>query len=171
MGKSKFDIFISLGSNIEPEHHIKDAVVRLRESCGPIICSSFYRSPPVGFSGPDFINCVVQGKSGLSPVSLRAWLKECERSAGRRHSNKLESRELDLDLLLYGDQIIELGDLVIPRPGMLDCAYVLGPLAEIAPELTHPVTGCTFAFHWRGLSEKLDCNTMIEPIESAICTR
>lgn len=164
MHRHEFDIFASLGSNIQPEQHIKEALAELRKNCRPILCSSFYSSPPVGFSGPDFINCVVRGKTSLSPLSLRAWFKQCERNAGRLKPGKLESRKLDLDLLLYGDKIIDSEGLVIPRPGMLECAYVLGPLAEIAPEVAHPITGHTFGFHWEKLSEKLDQHTKITRI-------
>ncbi|MGH8224598.1 MAG: 2-amino-4-hydroxy-6-hydroxymethyldihydropteridine diphosphokinase [Gammaproteobacteria bacterium] len=142
------DIYIAIGSNIEPERHVPAAITDLDAAYGPLVCSTLYRCAPVGFAGPDFINCVVRGKTDLPLAPLREHLKTMERLAGRDHSSRSAARELDLDLLLYGEEVIESEGFIVPRPDILDYAFVLRPLAEIAPEAMHPTTGRSFAWHW-----------------------
>lgn len=143
------DIYIAIGSNIEPEKHVPAALSALDAAYGPLVCSLLYRSPPVGFEGPDFVNCVVRGRTDAAPALLREHLKTLELLAGRAHSGRFATRELDLDLLLYGREVIEDDGFVVPRPDILDYAFVLHPLAEIAPDLIHPATGRSFAWHWK----------------------
>jgi 2-amino-4-hydroxy-6-hydroxymethyldihydropteridine diphosphokinase len=142
------DIYVGLGSNIDPQRHMSAALQALSRDYGPLTVSTLYRSEPLGMEGPDFINAVVGFASDVSLDALRARLKTLERESGRDHAAKLAGRELDLDLLLYGDQTIGTGELVIPRPDVLDYAFVLRPLAEIAPTKLHPVTGRGYAWHW-----------------------
>ena len=157
------EIYIAIGSNIEPERHVPAALAALDAAYGPLVCSSLYRSAPIGFSGPDFVNCVVRGRTDAAPAFLREHLKTLELLAGRAHSDKLITRELDLDLLLYGEELIEGDGFIIPRPDILDYAFVLRPLAEIAPAAVHPKTGRSFAWHWAHFEgEKVP----LEPITS-----
>ncbi|MGH8162523.1 MAG: 2-amino-4-hydroxy-6-hydroxymethyldihydropteridine diphosphokinase [Gammaproteobacteria bacterium] len=146
---AEHEIYLSIGSNIAPERHIPAALAALEAAYGPLVVSPWYRSAPVGFEGPDFINGVVRGRTGDGFARLRERLKRLERRAGRDQSKRLATRELDLDLLLFGDEIIEEDDFAIPRPDILEYAFVLRPLAEMAPEATHPATGRSFAWHWR----------------------
>jgi 2-amino-4-hydroxy-6-hydroxymethyldihydropteridine diphosphokinase len=97
-------------------------------------CSSLYRTDPVEATGPDFINAVVAINTRLTAVELLGQLQRLEHSAGRQRSYKNAPRTLDLDLLLYGDSCINSPVLVVPHPRMFERAFVLVPLAEIAPE-------------------------------------
>lgn len=142
------EIYIAVGSNVEPERRVPAALSALESSYGPIVRSTLYRSAPVGFEGPDFINCVVRGRTDSEFAALREHLKALERLAGRAHSGRLATRELDLDLILYGREVIENDGFVIPHPDILEYAFVLCPLAELAPEGVHPQTGRSFAWHW-----------------------
>lgn len=140
--------YIGIGSNIEPLRHIPSALRALRERFGALACSPAYRSPPLGFEGADFINCVVRIDTGLAPDKLVACLKGLESDAGRRLLGTHRSRELDLDLLLYGGLVLRDGALRLPRSDVLDYAFVLRPFAELAPDLVHPLTGRSLAWHW-----------------------
>jgi len=143
------DIYLGLGSNIEPQRHVSEALQVLSHHYGPLTVSTLYRSEPLGMAGPDFINAVAGFTSDVALDALRARLKAVEREAGRDHSKKLVGRELDLDLLLYGQETISGRGFVVPRPDVLEYAFVLRPLAEIAPVGRHPVTGRTYAWHWQ----------------------
>lgn len=145
-------VYIAVGSNVEAERHIPAARSALVETYGPVKCSSFYRSAPLGFEGPDFVNCVVRFRTVSAPEELTRHLKALEQRAGRRAAGANASRELDLDLVLYGDEVIERADLILPRPDVLEYAFVLRPLAELAPDLVHPLTGRTLRWHWAHFS-------------------
>ncbi|HEX5314303.1 MAG TPA: 2-amino-4-hydroxy-6-hydroxymethyldihydropteridine diphosphokinase [Gammaproteobacteria bacterium] len=143
------DIYIAIGSNIEPARHIPAAVAELARFYAPLARSPAYRSRALGFDGPDFVNCVVRGRSNASAATVVARLKELERAHGRREDDAIGSRALDLDLILYGTEVIAGPTLTVPRPDILEYAFVLRPLAELAPHLAHPQTGRDFAWHWR----------------------
>ena len=140
--------YIGVGSNIDPQHHVPVALRALRTTFGTLDRSPAYRSPPLGFEGADFINCVVRITGCLDVTALIAKLKALESSAGRQTRATSRSRELDLDLLLYGDGIIHRDGIALPRPDVLEYAFVLRPLAELAPAFPHPVTGRSLAWHW-----------------------
>lgn len=145
---SKITAYIGIGSNIEPEHHIERALAELKAHHGAVRTSTLYRVPAVGFAGADFINGVIAIETTAGIEALVDELKNLELAAGRKRSDGMGSRELDLDLLLYGDQVIHRDRLVLPRPDILKYAFVLRPLAELAPETVHPATGETLAWHW-----------------------
>ncbi len=147
---NEIEAYIGIGSNIEPEVHVDRALAALEKSLGPIAVSPLYRSPPVGFEGDAFINGVVRVTSHAGLDALIEDLKALEKKSGRnRHVSGMGSRELDLDLLLYGDSILRRDGLVLPRPDILQYPFVLRPLAELAPARLHPETGQTFAWHWK----------------------
>ena len=100
--------------------------------------SSLYRSAPVEASGPDFINAVVALETALAPDALLAELQRIERAAGRERPYRNAPRTLDLDLLRHGDAAIDTPTLALPHPRMRERAFVLLPLAEIAPALVAP---------------------------------
>lgn len=95
--------------------------------------SSLYRTAPVESMGPDYINAVVEVSTGLSPQELLLELQQLEQAAGRERPHRNAPRTLDLDILLYGDACVDSPTLVIPHPRMMARAFVLVPLAEIAP--------------------------------------
>jgi 2-amino-4-hydroxy-6-hydroxymethyldihydropteridine diphosphokinase len=95
--------------------------------------SSLYRTAPMESSGPDYINAVVEVATGLSPQDLLFQLQQLEQAAGRERPHHNAPRTLDLDILLYGDDNLDSPTLVIPHPRMMARAFVLIPLAEIAP--------------------------------------
>lgn len=132
--------WLSLGSNIEPERHLRAAAAALRARFGEVHFSPVYRTPAVGFDGPDFLNCAAEIDSDLGPVELDAWLHALEDAHGRRRDGpRFSSRTLDIDLLLHGMAVLEgPGHLKLPRPELDSQAFVLRPMADLAPHLVHP---------------------------------
>lgn len=109
-----------------------------------------YRSRPLGFEGNDFLNAVAELHTDMSPDEVLREIEQIHLRAGReRDGRKLESRTLDIDLLLYDDLVLETPRLRLPRSDVLCYSFVLRPLAELAPEGVHPITGRNFAEHWR----------------------
>lgn len=144
--------YIGVGSNIDPERHIPTGLRALQNAFGALDISPAYRSPPLGFEGADFINCVAGIDCDLGITALIGTLKTLESNAGRQAQTATGSRELDLDLLLYGEQAIHCDGIVLPRPDVLEYAFVLRPLAELAPTFMHPETGHTLAWHWENFT-------------------
>ncbi len=145
--------YISIGSNIEREKNIFSSLRALEKQFGKLHVSSIFETEPVGFTGDPFYNLVVGFDSELDVQAVAKILREIEMQHGRtRNSHKFSARTLDLDLLLYGDLILKEGRLQIPRDEITHYAFVLEPLAEIAPDLQHPVSKQRFADLW----EKFD---------------
>ena len=133
-----FDIFLSLGSNIEPEKNINFAKEQLQIKYGKLLISSIYKTKAVGFKGDDFLNLVIKASTSDSPETVSDYLHHIERQTGRETgTGQFNSRTLDIDLLLYGDLID--ASLNIPRDEILDYDFVLEPLVEIFPEGKHPI--------------------------------
>lgn len=144
-------VFVSAGSNIDPRANLETACKALKQHFGELELSPLYQSPAEGFSGPDFLNLVVGFETTESPGEIRKRLAELEARAGRdRSGGKFSSRTLDLDLLLYGNRID--ASLKLPHPDIERYAFVLKPLADLAPDLLHPVTGATIADLWQSFS-------------------
>lgn len=142
-------VWLSLGSNIDPRRRIPAALETLQARFGDLVISPFYESVAVGFKGDNFHNLVVGIVTALSPRSLVEALCEIEAQHGRiRGSEKFSSRTLDIDLLTYGDLVIDEAGLRVPREEILRYAFVLLPLSEVAPGERHPVTGRTYSEHW-----------------------
>lgn len=148
-------VYLSLGSNIEPEKHLSAALGELRERFGDIEISPAYRFAAVGFDGPDFVNLAVGLDTDLDPVALNDWLHALEDRNGRRRDRpRFSSRTLDVDIVLYGERVLKgPGTLEIPR-AELKHAFVLQPLADIAADVTHPVSGLSIAQSWRECGER-----------------
>lgn len=133
-------IYLGLGSNLgQREANLRQAAQRLRESVRLLRSSSIYETAPWGYTDqPDFLNCVLEAETDLPPLQLLAVAKNLEDAIGREPSVRYGPRSIDVDILLYSDRITDLPDLQIPHPRMAQRAFVLVPLAELAPELIHP---------------------------------
>ncbi|WP_240097311.1 2-amino-4-hydroxy-6-hydroxymethyldihydropteridine diphosphokinase [Thermomonas flagellata] len=142
--------YLSLGSNLEPQRHLRAAVQALRARFPLLALSPAYRFPAVGFSGPDFLNAAAVIDSDLPPEALDAWLHALEDAHGRDRSGpRYGDRTLDIDIVLYDDRVLDgPGHLRLPRPELRH-AFVLKPLAEIAPDAVEPRSGQTLAALWR----------------------
>ena len=142
-------VYLGVGSNIEPRKNLELAVQELEGRFGTLELSSVYRSAAYGFEGDDFLNMVVRLSTSLSPVEIHAGLEEIQRAAGRdRTARGYKSRTLDIDMLLYDDLKMIEPPIRLPRPDVLRFSFVLGPLAEIAPEFIHPETHRSLKSHW-----------------------
>lgn len=143
-------VFFGLGSNIEPVANLALGLAELRERFGELRLSNVYQSKTLGFEGDDFLNMVVAVQTEKSPISICEEIGKIHDKSGReRGSARFVSRPLDIDLLIY-DQLVENKPPVkVPRKDVLEYSFVLVPLAEIAPEFVHPVTGRTFSEHAR----------------------
>ena len=143
-------MYLGLGSNIDAEANLRNAVASLREQFGDTELSPVYRSPPLGFDGVDFLNLVVRFSTEKAPGDLLDYFETLHEQAGRvRSDDKYMSRPLDIDMLLYGDVVDPEPPLRVPRRDILEHSFVLRPLAELAPDLVHPVTGATMKAIWK----------------------
>ena len=135
--------FISLGSNIEPERYLPQAVGALRQLGRLLAVSAAYQNPAVGATAqPDFLNAAVLLDTELTPQALRHELRRLESRLGRRRTaDKFAPRTIDLDLVLYGSKVIEETGLHIPDPDLLVRAHLAVLVAELAPDFRHPITG------------------------------
>jgi 2-amino-4-hydroxy-6-hydroxymethyldihydropteridine diphosphokinase len=129
--------YIALGANLGDRHAaLQQALQALRTMAGSgaLRSSRFYRSAPVGAGGPDYLNAVAQLTTPLTAPDLLRALQALENAAGRQRPYRNAPRTLDLDLLLYGDARIDSAQLSVPHPRMWERAFVLVPLAELAPQ-------------------------------------
>ena len=147
-------IYISIGSNIEAEQHLRHAVAELQAHYGELQLSSVYESESVGFHGDNFLNMVVGLDTDEDVHMVVQTLRLIEDRYGRvRTGPRFSARTLDLDLLLYDDLVLKENGLELPRGEITHNAFVLWPLAELAPELLHPVRQQTMASLWQGFNK------------------
>jgi 2-amino-4-hydroxy-6-hydroxymethyldihydropteridine diphosphokinase len=137
-------VAIALGSNLgDRQGHLNWAIERLRDSLANLRVSSVIETEPVGVPDPQppYLNAAVVGETALPPGDLMRLLLELERQRGRTRTASRAARTLDLDLILYGDLTIDAPGIAVPHPRFRERAFVLEPLAEIAPDWIDPVTG------------------------------
>jgi 2-amino-4-hydroxy-6-hydroxymethyldihydropteridine diphosphokinase len=147
-------VFVALGSNIDPHARLQNAARLLKSHFPDARFSSCYRNAAVGFEGDDFVNAVVGFSTDLPVTDLLRVLHAIEEQCGRsRADSKWGPRAMDLDLLLYGNEVGEGPGYVLPRRDMLRRAYMLGPLAELAPALPHPVARESIGTLWRAFPQ------------------
>lgn len=141
--------YLSLGSNVDAESHLRGAIEALRARFGEVTLSPVYRTASVGFDGNAFLNAAAVIETELEPQALNDWLHALEDAHGRDRSGPRHGdRTLDIDIVLFDERELDgPGHLRIPRPE-LQHAFVLKPLADIAPHAIVPGTGCTLAQLW-----------------------
>ena len=144
------DAYVAAGSNVRPRASLSRALALLGGEFPGLRASRAYSNAAVGFEGDDFINLVVAFPAEIPTEELLDRLKSIERSCGREPgAPKWGPRSLDLDLLLHGDRVGRVAGKSLPHPDLLTRAWVLGPLAELAPALVHPVARERIDSLWR----------------------
>jgi 2-amino-4-hydroxy-6-hydroxymethyldihydropteridine diphosphokinase len=144
------EVFVVAGSNVRPRASLRQALARLAAEFPGLAASRAFSNRAAGFVGDDFINLVLRFPTALPLPALLERLKAVERDGGREPgAAKWGPRILDLDLLLYGDLVGRHCGATLPHPDIATRAWVLGPLAELAPELPHPTLGETIGALWR----------------------
>ncbi len=136
-------IYLALGTNLgDRAANLRAALEALPPDMRVLAVSPVYETPPWGVTDqPAFLNQAVQAETDLTPLELLAYLKRLETALGRTPSARYGPRQIDLDILFYADQVIDLPGLSVPHPRLAERAFVLVPLTDLAPDLLHPLTG------------------------------
>jgi 2-amino-4-hydroxy-6-hydroxymethyldihydropteridine diphosphokinase len=138
-------VYLSLGSNVEPRRHLRNALQALRQSFGRVEVSPVYESIAVGFEGDNFLNLVVAVDTELAVAQLSRELRQIESANGRRRDvPRFSSRTLDIDILTYGDVVGVIDGVQLPRPEIEQYGFVIKPLADIAANGRYPLTGASY---------------------------
>ena len=146
---SQSRVFLGIGSNIERERSITAGLDAVHELFGELSLSSVYDSAAVGFEGKPFLNLAACVVTTLSLPDLARALRHIERMHGRpENASRFSSRQLDIDILTYNEEIGVISGVELPRGEILENAFVLRPLAELAPEAVHPVQRRSYAELW-----------------------
>jgi len=134
-------VYLSLGSNLgDRERHLLDAIARLETKGRIVSVSSFYETEPVEFTDQAwFLNCAVALETTATPEQLMSAILQIEQQMGRQRLQRKGPRIIDIDILLFGDTILDSPAVTIPHPATHERRFVLEPLAEIAPEARHPL--------------------------------
>jgi 2-amino-4-hydroxy-6-hydroxymethyldihydropteridine diphosphokinase len=156
-------VYVAIGSNIDPEGNISKAARELRRLFPDARFSSWYRNRAVGFEGDDFVNGVVGFSTDLPLRAVIEHLHAVEALCGRpRNAPRWAPRAMDLDVLLYDNIVCAEPTMTLPRPDLLKRPYMLGPLAEIAPEIVHPTAGLTIGELWQRFDRDAHSMTRVD---------
>jgi len=148
-------VYISIGSNVNPEQHIRSCLRALVLEFDQLNVSPIYQNPAEGFVGDDFLNLVASFETTDSAPAIARKLNLIETLLGRlRVGEKFGPRTLDIDILLFGDEVIKFGKYAFPRKETVKYPFMLKPLVDIAPALIHPETHEAFADIWKKLSQQ-----------------
>ncbi len=157
-------VFVAAGGNIDPALRLPQALAGLQEAFGELAVSRCYANAAFGFAGEDFHNLVVAFDTALPLAAVLEKLHAIEEACGReRLAAKWAPRAMDLDVLLYGELVGEFPGAVLPRPDLVKRAYMLGPMAELAPAFVHPTLGATMAALWAAY-DKTDWQPRVVPL-------
>ena len=157
-------VYVAAGSNVAPERSLEQAVAQLAREFPGVRFSPWYRNRAVGFSGDDFINLVAGFDTVLPVHAVLAKLHAIETLCGRpRQAPRWAPRAMDLDVLLYGDLLCDEPGLKLPRPDLLRRAYMLGPLAHLAPQVVHPSAQVSIAELWRNFDQSAHPLVQVRP--------
>ncbi len=147
-------VYLNLGSNVERERYLKAGLAELRASFADLRVSAVYESAAVGFAGDPFWNLGVALQTGLPLAELAAGLRQLEYDHGRpKNATRFSARTLDIDIVSYDELAGEFNGIVLPRPELTENAFVLAPMAELAPESKHPVLGVSYRELWKRYDE------------------
>ncbi len=138
-------VYLGLGTNLGDRlANLQNAIQSLAPQVHLLTASPIYKTPPWGvLEQPEFLNQVIEGETPLEPSELLRFLKSIEKDLGRVASIRYGPRLIDLDILFYDDMVLDIPGLTIPHPQLTKRAFVLFPLADLAPDLQHPVNGKT----------------------------
>lgn len=160
-------VYVSIGSNIDRDENIRGGVAALQNYFGELQLSRVYESEAVGFDGDNFFNLVAAFDTGEDVMTVAKILHDIENDHGRtREGPRFSSRTLDIDMLLFDDLVMQGGKLELPRDEITKNAFVLWPLAEIAPELKHPVLNKSYAELWAAFDKN---KQPLWPVEFEFC--
>lgn len=149
------EVCLGLGSNVEPEQHIRAALNALAATFGDLQISRVFESEAVGFTGNNFYNLVVLVQTALDIPELVTVLRGIENDNGRDRSKpKFSPRTLDIDILTYGDLVGVFNGVQLPREEIVQNAFVLWPLAELLPDRKHPENGQTYSELWNAYAKQ-----------------
>jgi len=160
-------LWIGVGSNVDAVQHVRQAVAALRRDFGQLAISPVFRTAAIGFEGDPFLNLVVGCHTHLPLVAVLARLNAIEAALGReRRASKHAARTIDLDLLVFGDLVGVFEGKCLPHADILNYPFVLGPLAQLAPQARHPALHASYADLWQ---ERFDTaqRAALEPVDVA----
>jgi 2-amino-4-hydroxy-6-hydroxymethyldihydropteridine diphosphokinase len=156
-------VLVAAGSNVEPLRNLRRALDLLAARYPGLRISRAYRNSAVGFEGEDFVNLVIALDTDEDVHVVQRRLHEAEAACGRpRHAPKWAPRTMDLDILLYGERICEEPGLTLPRPGLALHAFMLGPAAEVEPNMRHPTLDATLRELWRDFPQETH---LLDPVD------
>jgi 2-amino-4-hydroxy-6-hydroxymethyldihydropteridine diphosphokinase len=138
-------VYLALGSNVgDSRRYISDAIAQLGDNVSDIRQAPLYKSKAVGYTDqPDFLNTAISGQTALSPPELLVRIKAIEKQLGRIERFRWGPREIDIDIIFYGDTVLETEELTVPHPAFRDRVFVLQPLHDLDPKLIDPISGQT----------------------------
>ena len=155
IGVKMTTVYIGIGSNIQREKNIRTGLHSLQENFGALKLSSVYDTVAIGFDGAPFFNLVAAFDTWLEVSQVSLILDQIEKNAGEsRQEKKFRSRKLDLDIILFGNYISQDAQLNIPRNDIIEYPFILAALAEIAPNLSHPILKKTYRELWQNHNKK-----------------
>lgn len=148
-------VFLGLGSNIERERYLQAGLDALQQLFGELALSSVYDSTAIGFNGQAFLNMVVGVETDLPLAEMAQQLRAIETAHGRpANATRYSSRQLDIDILTYGNRVGRHHGIELPRDEIVENAFVLRPLAELAPDVLHPQLRVSYAALWREYNQQ-----------------